>query len=83
MAQESKEGLIERDHDPNLAEDGRDSVVDEQGNLHIFPLENATHHILNLEKDICWCLPEVISEGICDECKEKHPPFLIYHSWLM
>lgn len=84
MKQENKENLLERrDHDPNLRQDGRDSLTDKKGNVHIFPIENAGQHIFDPEKDPCWCLPEITSEGKCEECKEEHPPFLIYHSWVM
>lgn len=84
MSQEGKLSLVEqsRDHDPNLLEDGKDSLMDNSGNVHIFPLENADQHVFDLEKGVCWCLPEVVSEANC-ECNKKHPPFLIYHSWVM
>ena len=84
----NQENFIEkaRDHDEDLLIEGRDSLIDEYGNTHIFPIEGGCQHSFNPEEsgnEVCWCIPEVRSQGKCEECNEKHPSFLIYHSWIM
>ena len=84
----NKEDFISkaRDHDPNLLQEGKDSLTDMYGNIHIFPIENMLEHDFNPEEnkeEVCWCIPEVQSGGKCEECNEEHQPLLIFHSWLM
>lgn len=84
--EDDRKSLPKRDYDPNLSQEGKDSLTDMYGNIHIFPIENMHQHIFDPKKskdEICWCIPEINSQGKCEECNEEHQPFFVFHSWLM